>query len=46
MQGKLKQNDIYDNSNKNQLNAVRNTKNIAPDIKNTNGQLYVSFNGN
>ena len=39
-------NDIYDNSNKNQLNAVRNTKNVAPDIKNTNGQLYVSFNGN
>ena len=28
------------------LNAVRNTKNVAPDIKNTNGQLYVSFNGN
>ena len=39
-------NDIYDNSNKNQLNAVQNTKNVAPDIKNTNGQLYVSFNGN
>ena len=38
-------NDIYDNSNKNQLNAVKNTKNVVPDIKNTNGQLYVSFNG-
>ena len=34
-------NDIYDNSNKNQLNAVRNTKNIAPNIKDINGQLYV-----
>ena len=39
-------NNIYDNSNKNQLNAVQNTKNVAPDIKNTNSQLYVSFNGN
>ena len=39
-------NDIYDNSNKNQLNAVQNTKNVAPNIKSTNGQLYVSFNGN
>ena len=39
-------NYIYDNSNKNQLNSVQNTKNIVPDIKNTNGQLYVSFNGN
>ena len=39
-------NNIYDNSNKNQLNAVKNTKNVAPDIKNTNGQSYVSFNGN
>ena len=39
-------NDIYDNSNKNQLNSVRNTKNVAPDIKNTISQLYVSFNGN
>ena len=38
--------DIYDNSNKNVLNAVQNTKNVAPDIKNINGQLYVSFNGN
>ena len=26
-------NDIYDKSNKNQLNAVQNTKSIAPDIK-------------
>ena len=41
-----KPNNIYDNSNKNQLNAVQNTKNVAPDIKNTNGQLYVSFSGN
>ena len=39
-------NDIYDNSNKNVLNSVQNTKNVSPDIKNTNGQLYVSFNGN
>ena len=39
-------NDIYDNSNKNQLNAVQNTKNVVPDIKNTNGQLYVFFNCN
>ena len=39
-------NDIYDNLNKNQLNGVQNTKNVAPNIKNTNGQLYVSFNGN
>ena len=39
-------NDIYDNSNKNQLNAVQNTKNVGPNIKNTNGQLHVSFNGN
>ena len=38
--------DIYDNSNKNVLNSVQNTKNVAPDIKNINGQLYVSFNGN
>ena len=29
--------DIYDNSNKNVLNAVQNTKIIEPDIKNTNG---------
>ena len=33
--------DIYDNSNKNVLNSVQNAKNVAPDIKNTNGQLYV-----
>ena len=39
-------NDIYDNSNKNQLNGVQNTKAIAPDIKNTNGQSYVFFSGN
>ena len=32
-------NDIYDNSNKNQLNSVQNTKNVIC-------QLYVSFNGN
>ena len=38
--------DIYDDSNKNALNSVQNTKNVAPDIKNINGQLYVSFNGN
>ena len=38
--------DIYDNSNKNVLNSVQNTKNVAPNIKNTNGQLYVSVNGN
>ena len=38
--------DIYHNSNKNVLNSVQNTKNVAPDIKNINGQLYVSFNGN
>ena len=38
--------DIYDNSNKNVLNSVQNTKNVAPDIKNINGELYVSFNGN
>ena len=41
-----KPNDIQDNSNKNVLNSVQNTKSIAPDIKNINGQLYVSFNGN
>ena len=28
------------------MNSVQNTKKIAPDIKNINGQLYVSFNGN
>ena len=38
--------DIYDNSNKNVLNSIQNTKTVAPDIKNINGQLYVSFNGN
>ena len=38
--------DIYNNSNKNVLSSVQNTKNVAPDIKNINGQLYVSFNGN
>ena len=38
--------DIYDNSNENVLNSVQNTKNVAPDIKNITGQLYVSFNGN
>ena len=38
--------DIYDNSNKNVLNSVQNTKTVAPDTKNINGQLYVSFNGN
>ena len=31
---------------KNVLNSVQNTKTVAPDIKNINGQLYVSFNGN
>ena len=30
--------DIYDNSNKNILNSVQNTKTVAPDIKNINGQ--------
>ena len=40
-----KSKDIYHNSNKNVLNSVQNTKNVAPDIKNINGQLYVSFNG-
>ena len=38
-----KSKDIYDNSNKNVLNSVQNTKNVAPDIKNINGQLYVFF---
>ena len=39
--------DIYDSLNKNVLNSVRNTKTVSPNIKkNTNGQLYVSFNGN
>ena len=31
--------DIYEISNKNVLNSVQNTKNLALDIKNTNGQL-------
>ena len=31
--------DIYDNSNKNLLYSVQNTKNIAPNIKSINGQL-------
>ena len=38
--------DIYDSLNKNVLNSVQNTKNVAPNIKNINGQLYVFFNGN
>ena len=38
--------DIYDNSNKNVLNSVQNTRNVAPDIKNINDQLYVFFSGN
>ena len=38
--------DIYDNSNKNVLNSVQNTKTVAPDIKNINGQLYVSLYDN
>ena len=38
--------DIYDNSYNNVLNSVQNTKNVVPNIKNVNGQLYVSFNGN
>ena len=38
--------DIYDNSNKNVLNYVQNTKSVASYINNINGQLYVSFNGN
>ena len=37
--------DIYDNSSKNFLYSVQNTKNITPNIKNINGQLYVFFNG-
>ena len=28
------------------MNSIQNTKNVAPDIKDTNGQLYVSLNGN
>ena len=28
------------------MNSVQNTKSVAPDIKNINGQLSVSFNGN
>ena len=38
--------DIYNSLNENVLNSVQNIKNVAPDIKNINGQLYVSFNGN
>ena len=38
--------DIYNRLNKNVLNYVQNTKNVAPNITNINGQLYVSFNGN
>ena len=37
--------DIYDNSSKSLLYSVQNTKNITPNIKNINGQLYVFFNG-
>ena len=37
--------DIYDSLNKNVLNSVQNTKNVSPDIKNINGQLYAFFNG-
>ena len=33
--------DIYDNSNKNVLNSVKNTNNAAPDIKNISCELYV-----
>ena len=38
--------DIYNSLNENVLNSVQNIKNVAPDVKNINGQLYVSFNGN
>ena len=41
-----KSKDIYDSLNKNVLNSVQNIKNVAPDIKNINGQLYAFFNGN
>ena len=34
-----KSKDIYDNSNKNVLHSVQNTKNVARDIKNINGQF-------
>ena len=40
-----KSKDIYDNSSKNLLYSVQNTKNITPNIKNINGQLYIFFNG-
>ena len=40
-----KSKDIYDNSSKNLLYSVQNTKNITPNIKNINGQLYFFFNG-
>ena len=33
--------DIYNPLNKNVLNSVQNIKNLSPDIKNINGQLYV-----
>ena len=38
--------DIYNSLNKNVLNSVQNIKNASPDIKNTNCQLSVFFNGN
>ena len=38
--------DIYNPLNKNVLNSVQNIKNVSPDIKNINGQLYVLFIGN
>ena len=38
--------DIYNPLNKNVLNSVQNIKNVSPNIKNINGQLYVFFNGN
>ena len=38
--------DIYDSLNKNVLNSVQNTKISSTSIKNINGHLYVSFNGN
>ena len=34
---------IYDNSSKNLLYSVQNTKNVTPNIKNINGQLYAFF---
>ena len=38
--------DMYNPLNKNVLNSVQNIKNVSPDIKNINCQLYVFFNGN